>query len=535
MEKAVDMGKTSVKGSFQLFIGRIVSTLVLAVGTIVVGMYISDVEYGLYTIALVPAATFLLFQDWGVGTALTKYCANYRAEKKEAELRTIIVSGLTFQVLTGIALTLLSFLTASFVASTILGNSESAFLVALASITIFFTAIYGGSLSVFVGFERMGLSTVSLIVSSAVQGLLSPLLVYLGFGAIGAVAGFTVASVASGVTGVFLLYFSIFRKLPSAKVNKAKLSQTLKPLLRYGIPISIATIISGISTQIYYFLMASYADLAMIGNYRIATNFALFLTFFIFPIQTVLFPAFSKLNPSKDRSLLTTVFASSIKYSSLFLVPATIALMVLSNPMIATIYGDKWLTAPFFLTLSVVGNVLVLLGNISVNRLLYAMGETKMLMKLNTLTLCIGVPLAFLLIPPLGVLGVIIVSSLVAGVPSMSIGIYWTWRRYETKPDLRNSARIFLASVVAGFITYLFLNSFTAAAWIMLAGGAILFLTVYLISIPLFGAVSQVDIANLRIMFSGLGPIAIFLNIPLALVEKPLKFKNRDASISEQK
>jgi O-antigen/teichoic acid export membrane protein len=527
MEKAINMGKTSATGSFQLFIGRIASTLVLAIGTIIVGMYISDVDYGLYTIAVVPSATFLLFQDWGVSTALTKYCANYRAEKKEAELRSIIVSGLTFEVITGIALTLLSFLTASLVASTILGNSESAFLVALVSITIFFTAIYGGSLSVFVGFERMGFSTIMMFVSAAVQGLLSPLLVYLGFGAIGAVAGFTVASVASGVTGIFLLYFIIFRKLPSEKTNKAKLFQTLKPLLRYGVPISITTIIGGISTQIYYFLMASYADLAMIGNYKIASNFALFLTFFTIPIQTVLFPAFSKLDPAKDKQLLKTVFASSVKYSSLFLVPATIALMILSTPMISTIYGDKWLSAPFFLTLSVVGNVVVLLGSISCSRLLYAMGETRMLMKLSTLTLCIGVPLAFLLIPPLGILGVIIVSSLIAGVPSMSIGIYWTWKRYGTKPDLRNSAKILLASTVAGIITYLFVNIFTAAWWILLISGSVLFLILYLIFMPVFGAVNQMDISNLRAMFSELGPISPLLEIPLAIVEKPLSLKER--------
>ena len=56
----------------------------LAIGSIIVGIYIDQGQYGLYTIALVPAATFLLFQDWGVGSALTKYCANYRAAKMEA-------------------------------------------------------------------------------------------------------------------------------------------------------------------------------------------------------------------------------------------------------------------------------------------------------------------------------------------------------------------------------------------------------------------------------------------------------------------
>ncbi len=535
MDKAVKMGKTSATGSFQLFIGRIVSTIVLAVGTIIVGIFISDVQYGLYTIALVPATTFLLFQDWGVSFALTKYCANLRAAKKEGELRRIIISGLTFEVITGIALTLISFLTANFVASAIFSNPESAFLVALASIAILFTAIYGVSLSVFIGFERMRLSTVVMIVSAIVQGLVSPLLVFLGFGAFGALVGYTVGSVASGVTGLALLYFAIFRKLPLGSLNKPKILQTLKPLLHYGIPLSIATIISGVTSQIYYFVMASSADVAMIGNYKIATNFAVFLTFFIYPIQTVVFPAFSKIDPTKDKQLLNTVFASSVKYASLFLAPATIALMILAAPLINTIYGDKWASAPLFLTLSIVGNVFVVLGSLSLSQLLSGMGETRMLMRMKALTFCIGVPLAFLLIPTFGIVGLIVVGSLIAGLPSLLFGLYWTWKRYGTKADLRNSAKIFLASAIAGATTYLFMSTFVAASWILLIASALLFLAIYIISIPVVGAVNRMDISNLRVMFSGLGPLSKLLEIPLTIIEKPLSIKEKSSKLQKQK
>jgi O-antigen/teichoic acid export membrane protein len=527
MDEAVKMGKVSATGSFQLLIGKIASTLMLAIGSIIVGMFIVQEEYGLYTIALIPMATFMLFQDWGVSTALTKRCANYRAAKMEEELRNTIVSGLTFHATTASALTMLSLLAANFVASTIFGNPESVFLVTLASMMILPTAILGGCVAVFVGFERMELSTVTMIVSAAVQGSLSPLLVYLGFGAVGALVGLTAASIASAVAAVTLLYFSILRKLPPVSINKAKMAQTLKHLLSYGIPISITAIIGGVSTQVNLFLMASFTDTAMIGNYRIASNFAILLTFFVDPITTVLFPAFSKINPVRNKQLLKTVFASSVKYSSIFLAPAVVALMVLSAPIIGTIYGDKWPSAPFFLTLSIIAYLFVLLGNLSYNRLLYATGETKMLMKLSAVALCIDVPLAFLLIPPLGILGVIIVGSLVAEVPSMFIVIYWAWKRYETKADLRNSARIFLASAIAGLTTYLFLRIFVVATWIMLAVGAILFLVVYLISTPLVGAINQMDISNLRIMFSGLGPISKLLGTLLALIQRLLGIKEK--------
>ncbi len=521
MDKAVKMGKTSATGSLQLFVGKIASTLVLAIGTIIVGFFIDDWELGLYTIAMIPSLTFLLFQDWGINSALTKYCANYRATNREQELRNTILSGLTFGAMTGLILTLVSLLTANFVALTIFGNSESAFLISLSSITIFSTAMYSGAVSVFVGFEKMKLAKIAMIISSTVQGFLSPLLVYLGFGAVGAIVGYVVSSIASGAAALTLLYFFIFKKLPLESIKKANIFQTLKPLLHYGLPISVATIIGGLSPLIISFVMASIVDEAIIGNYKIAIYFSVFLTFFIYPIQTVLFPAFSKLNPSSDKKLLKTVFESSVKYLSLLLVPATVALMVLSDPIISTLYGNKWPLAPFFLTLYVVGNLFVLLGSLIYNQLLYATGDTRMVMKLHVLATCITVPLAFLLIPPFGVVGVILSSF--GGVPGMVVGIHWTWKKYEVKADFRNSGKIFIASIIPGVITYFFLTFSEAASWIMLTVGMLLFLVLYLISATLIGAINQTDIRNLRIMLSGLGLISKLLEIPLTLIEKIIK------------
>jgi O-antigen/teichoic acid export membrane protein len=530
MDKAMKMGKTSATGGFHLFVGQLASTIMLAIGSIIVGIYIDQGQYGLYVIALVPVNTLLLFVDWGVGSALTKYCAHYRASQMEKELRKIIKAGLVFSTATGITLTLVSLSTANFVASSVFSNPETALLITLVSFTILSTAIYSASRSIFVGFERMKLATVTVIISATVQGLLSPLLVYLGFGALGAIIGFSVASFASGITSLALLYFTIFRQLPSESVNRERIFQILKPLLKYGIPLSISTIIAGVSLQVSQFVMASFVEEAMIGNYRIATNFAVFLTFFIYPIQTVLFPAFSKLNPEKDRHLLKTIFASSVKYSSLFLVPAIMALIVLCTPLISTIYGNKWPSAPSFLAFSIVANLLVVLGNLSANRLLYATGETKLLMKLAAITLFIQVPLAFLLIPSLGIIGVII-GGIVSGFPSVAISIYWAWKHYEIKADLKNSAKILLASTISAILTYLTLNIFVMPAWMMLAAGALIFLFAYLLSIPLFGAINRMDIDNLRVMFSELGPISKLLEIPIYIIELPLNFKDRFSSV----
>ncbi len=72
MDKATEMGKTSTVGSVQLFLGTSISTVIRAVGAIILGLFILPGDYGLYAVALIPAATLSLFQDWGIGSALTK-------------------------------------------------------------------------------------------------------------------------------------------------------------------------------------------------------------------------------------------------------------------------------------------------------------------------------------------------------------------------------------------------------------------------------------------------------------------------------
>jgi O-antigen/teichoic acid export membrane protein len=166
------------------------------------------------------------------------------------------------------------------------------------------------------------------------------------------------------------------------------------------------------------------------------------------------------------------------------------------------------------------------------SNLLTGLGETKIWLKLNILTLCIGIPLAFTLIPTLEIVGVII-CVVASGIPSMFIGLRWIWKHYGTKADFTSSAKIFVASSLSALITYTLLNV-TAVAWAKLALGVIVFLAVYLVAAPLIGAINQGDINNLRSMFSGLGALSKLLNIPLSIMEKPLKIRLKRMEIEDR-
>lgn len=519
MQDALEMGKKSAAGSFHLFMGVASSTVIMAVAAIILARLMTPEEYGLYSVAFIPSYIAVLFRDWGVNSAIIKYVSRYRVENRRENVYEIIVSGLIFEAAAGLVLSAILFLLSNFVASTMLCRPQASPLIMTASVTVFAGALLTASQSSFIGFERMELNSLTSICQALVKTVASPVLVFIGFSAFGATLGYTLSYLVAAIVGLAALYLIVFRELKAENTGKISVLQTLKRMLRYGVPLSLASIISGFAAQFYAFLMAIHCADAMIGNYQIATQFATLLTFFTIPISTVMFPVFSKINPEKDHELLNTVFVSSVKYTAALLVPATMAIMVLSKPMISTLYGEKWTYAPLFLTLYVINNFFVLFGGLILGSLLTGLGETETQLKLSVITLALGIPLAFTLIPSMGIFGLIL-TGIVTGISSTSIGLYWVWKHYKTKADIKSSAKILLASLTATATAFLITNIIVFAEWIELAVGGLAFLIAYLAVAPTIGAINQTDINNLKTMFSGLGAVSKLLNIPLATMEK---------------
>jgi stage V sporulation protein B len=523
MEKALVMGKTSATGSFRLLIGVATSTVIMAVGAIILGRLLTVDEYGLYGIVLIPSTTMNLFRDWGINSAMTKYIANFRAANKDEEIRDIIIAGLIFEIATGLALSFLSLFLASFVASTVFQRPESAFFIEIVSVSIISGSLLTASQSVFIGFERMELNSFTLVCQAIVKTAIGPVLVFLGYSVLGAVIGYSLGFIAAGVIGITTFYLVLFRPLMK-KTSKTPIRRTLKTMLNYGLPLSISSILGGILGQIYAFLMPSFANNTMVGNYQTAANFAVLITFLTIPIGTVLFPAFAKLDPQNERELVKTVFASSVKYSSILLVPATMALMALSSPMIGTLYGEKYVYGPFFLTIAVMSNLLVAVGSLSQGGFLSGLGETRMLMKQSIITILVGLPLGFFLIPSLGITGLIL-ANVFAAVPGLIWVLYWIWKHYEAKADFQSSVKILIASTFAAFAAYLPTALLNTATWIKLIIALLIFLVIYVLDAPLIGAVNQTDIDNLRTMSSGLGFVSKIIDIPLRVAERVILIK----------
>ncbi len=520
MSKAAELAKVSAKGSFHLLWGLVISTGISAIATIFIARLLGSDLYGLYGIVLITPNLIGVFRDWGINSAMVRYTAQFRSEDRASEVRSILISGIVFEIALGMALSAISFLLSGYIATDIFHRPEITSLIQIASITILAGGLINAATAAFTGIEKMELNSVMLVCQSIIKTVIIITLVILGLRTSGAVIGYTVAMLTAGLIGLALVW-TLYKNLPKLSNVKLKIRAYTKLMLAYGTPLSLSAIIGGFQSQFYAFLLPIFyvTNNSAIGNYGIASTFVVLIAFFATPITTMLFPAFSKLNPQKDKETLKNVFQFSIKYASLLVVPVAALVMCLAEPAVSTLFGKTYSTAPLFLTLLAITYIFPAVGSLTAGNFISSQGKTTFILYLNLLSAVIGFPMGYILIMKFGVLG-LIVTTLVDGIPSTVISLYWIRKHYELNVDWHSSAKIVLSSTIAAASTYILISELSFANWIRLIVGIIFFAFVFVAAALLTQTINKADIENLRGMVSDLGIIGEMFNSILNIYQK---------------
>ena len=524
MGRTTRIARVSARGGFNLFWGLVVSNVISAISTIVVARMLSPAEYGLVGVASAAPGLIALFRDWGMDTAMVRHIAQLRSEDDPTGVRNTILAGLTFMLLGGLLLSVISFFLSGILAAEVFHRPEMTSLIRVSSFVIFAGALLLALESVFAGFEEMSYRSLVLVSQASLKVILSPLLIVFGLGALGAVLGATLSTLLAGSVGISLLYFFLYRKLRKRVESHLELTVTIKTMLRYGLPLFISGIVGGFLAQFNNFLTAIYCTDQAIGNYSVAMNFTTLISFFSLPIASVLFPAFSKLDSEKDKEALATVFRLSVKYGTLLVVPAATAIMILSPLAVATLFGTKYGDAPLYLTLLSFGALYTALGNLSIGSFINSRGRTGLSMRLALVYSAMGFPLGLVLISRFQILG-LITANLITGIPSLLLGLWLIKRYWGATIDYYASAKTLAASALAALVTYIAVRTVVLPDWLLLFMGALLFLAIYVLTVPLVGALDREDIKTMQEMIKELGPLSRFLHKPIDLMNRLTRSK----------
>jgi O-antigen/teichoic acid export membrane protein len=507
-----ELVKGSAKGSLVLMIGQVIATIISALTIIWIARVIGPTSYGEYTVALIPASLLLLLQDLGINQALIRFCSLYRHEKK-AGLRSLVLTGLLFSLATSLILSFSLFAFAEPIAIAFLQRPEVTPLVQAASLSILGQGLLSTVQAILVGYEKMGLRSIAQIVYSVIRGVIGVALILIGMGPLGAIISYTASLLISGLVGILFVLLYIQLKKDGIGPNL----ETLKTLLSFGFPLSLGTILGGVLSQSYNSLMVLYASTDMIGNYGATTNFAVLVTFFTVPITTVLFPLFSKFNRHDPQ--LKLLFRAAVKYTSILTLPVVLVIFLLVAPLSRVIFTTNYPLVPLYLSFYILNYAFEGLGGISLANLISAIGESRVLFVSTVVTFVTGILLALVLIPNYQIIGLLI-TMLLASRMGWLYQLLWVKKNLEITIDWSSTILVYFTSLTAFTGSYALINVFRLQGWMAIALGGSSFMLIYVICLPLSGALHRADIEQLVAIADSM---SIFKPILLALISMMAK------------
>jgi len=520
-----DVASQSARGSFILFLGDAVSTVVLALGSILIARFLGPDGYGVYSLALAAPAIFTSLIGLGVDSAVVRFLAKFRSKDEHEHSINFMKTALTFRFTAGITTWLVCFLSSDILATYLLNRPEASFYVKLSSLLILFQAFFSLLYNISVGLDRYDIGTNAKICMSIVKSSLAPLLVLIGLGVAGAVIGHVLGFAAAVVASTLMIFQGPYRNLGKAVGSNGgyggSFIEDLKIMIGYGLPLYISSLILLLADQYRLILLAHNVSDFEIGNFQAAGNFATLLVVLSTPIATALFPAFSKLDPAGEE--IKKAFQYSVKYTGILIAPAAFFTISTSRILVEIVYGHAYSMASMYLSLYTVIFLYSVFGSIVLDSFFNGVGETRINLKATLIYVSLFIPLSIVLTYYYSIIG-LIVSILASSIIKIVYGLYIAEKKLGASIDIHNSVRVLTAAGVAALpIIPLSLNQ-SIPNYICLLLGGIVYLIIYLTILPILKAFQKSDVDVLRNLFKNYGmlkPISeLIIKYELKLIEK---------------
>ncbi|ANP74099.1 lipopolysaccharide biosynthesis protein [Cryobacterium arcticum] len=316
-----------------------ISTLILRVGTFAVGIVLARLltpeQFGVFAVALTVQAVLITLADLGLSADLIR----------TPDPKRIAPTVATFGLAAGAVMTAGMALSAHSVASLLRSPAAGNVIVVLS-----FTLLLGGAGLVPYSMLQRRFQQKRLFLIAAIDFVVGTtitlLLLWAGWGVMALAVGRVAAQ---SVT--LILQFALSGERPRYGIDRA----VVRPVLAFGLPIAAANLLSWALLNIDNVVISRISGPVALGFYFLAFNISSWpMTALGQIVRSVALPTFSRTVVARNDPSLAT--ATSLTWA--VAVPAGAFLALLSGPLIAVVYGDKWAAAaPVLAALGLFGAV----------------------------------------------------------------------------------------------------------------------------------------------------------------------------------
>jgi len=517
----IQVAEDSARGGFFLFSGTALSTVIMAIASILIARFLGPELYGQYTLAFVVPQLLYVFTDLGINQGIIKFTASLRAKGETNRITRIIKYGLLLRAVTGTVIFTLNYVLADFFAFVFLQRPDLAFYIRIASISIIFQVIVATITSAFVGLDKTEYNALTSNIQAIAKAIISIALVLVGFSVAGALMGHVASFAVAAGASAFMLFFMLREKQNIE--NNHSLKDDFKTLINYGAPLYISVLLTGFIPLYQNVMLAVFTTNAEIGNYKAAINFTTLMTALTFPMTTALLPAFSKLDSSTTQKI-KNFFKLANKYTVLLTLPITILIIIFSNEIVQIIYGSTYQSAPLFLAIYCLLYLLVGLGYITLTSFYNGLGETKTTLKISIITFLTIAILSPILTKTYSVVGLII-AFIIASAAGTSYGSYTARTKFKIEFDTKLLVKIYLISILSSIPPLALLQFSPLPKLLNVTAGGLLYLFIYATLTPLTKIVNDSELQTAAQVLQKIKPLTPITTPILNYQKKILRFQ----------
>ena len=353
--------------------------------TAVLARLLSKEDFGVFAIAIAVYAIVSSLAELGMGSAVAR-----SASEPEEIAPTVTSISIIISLCLGAGMAI----GAPGLAS-VLGQPEAARPLRILSLCLVLTGVFTVPGAQLVREFRQG----SLFLATIVGFLVSnPVLVVLAVHGNGAEAFAWSRVVGQLATGIVLVVCVSRRYWPGWKRYE------VVPLLRFGLPLSIGNLVNWSLLNADYLILGRFVDASLMGVYMIAFNVANWTTSMLGSVlNTVVVPAFGRMADHKEQ--LRRSLVSACQLVALLAFPIGAVSVALSEPIITTVFGEKWREASPVMAVLALYGVLYAFSLLFAN-VLVATGHTFRLLIMQLSWVAVLVPAMLFGLHRIGLTGV---------------------------------------------------------------------------------------------------------------------------------
>jgi len=410
--EVLEVGKSYVKGVTYVFAGRVIFFILNTIGSIIIARMLANI-YGsseplgwLLVLLFIPQLTVLL-GDLGMGYGLSNKCAKLFKEGNFQEISRYVWSYIYFNLILYIIYSAFTFFFGEFLVINLYSKQEILPYVHFLAIYILLSFFSGILQSITIILDKTWVFSLMTILYSLTIATLAPLALYLGFQFIGLVFVYLILlPLIPSIPGFIIL----FKYLKPTRMDFNK----VKEMLKFGFPLAASAYILIPAARIYEIFISRFATSADLGNYSVAQRFNFILDVFLYPIGSLMFVNYSKLNKTED---LNIALNFTIRVISYFVAPISFFTIFFSKELIVAFFGPYYIDGWPYLSLIGAYWLLYCAGGVAIANLVMSQGYTKKVFKYSVIYAISATTSNVVLIPLFSIYGALI-GALIAGWPS---------------------------------------------------------------------------------------------------------------------